>query len=179
MTSLLLAGRSKPLTFTEDEHGCWILESHRPNGEGYQLLWVEIPELGKVCRRLHRLVYEAVRGRVPAGLDLDHLCRNRRCCNPEHLEAVDRRTNLMRGDAVTARLAARTHCPKGHPFDGDNVRLEHRPTRGRPSRRCIACRREKQRASYARKRAIPGWSERVNAYNRVRYAKGRAAGNAS
>ena len=83
--------------------GCWIW-TRSTNRNGY----------GRVVRRVdgrcrtflvHRLVYEAVVGTIPDGAVLDHLCRNRRCANPEHLEAVSVRTNTLRGDGPTARRA--------------------------------------------------------------------------
>jgi hypothetical protein len=56
-------------------------------------------------------------GPIPEGQDLDHLCRNRACINPNHQQPVTRRVNLLRGETITAREASATHCPKGHPYD--------------------------------------------------------------
>lgn len=64
----------------------------------------------------HRLAYEILVGPVPAGLTLDHLCRNRACMNPAHLEPVTMRANVLRGEAPAARQARRTHCRHGHPL---------------------------------------------------------------
>jgi hypothetical protein len=58
---------------------------------------------------------------IPPDFDIDHLCRNRRCVNPEHLEAVTHRENMVRGDTFAARNAAKTHCSKGHPLSGENL----------------------------------------------------------
>lgn len=58
----------------------------------------------------HRVLYEMLVGPVPEGLDLDHLCRNRACCNPDHLEPVTRQENLLRGDTLTAAHAADSDC---------------------------------------------------------------------
>lgn len=69
----------------------------------------------------HRFSYELHKGVIPVGLTIDHLCRNPRCVNPDHLEAVTMRENLLRGRTVTARNAARTHCNAGHPFDAENI----------------------------------------------------------
>lgn len=69
----------------------------------------------------HRIAYEAIRGPVPAGLDLDHLCRNRRCVNPFHLEAVTHRLNVLRGVGPSALHAKKTHCKSGHPLSGANL----------------------------------------------------------
>ncbi len=67
---------------------------------------------------VHRYVYELLVGPIPDGFDIDHLCRVRNCVNPEHLEAVTHRENMLRGDTLAAANAAKTHCPKGHALDG-------------------------------------------------------------
>ncbi len=98
----------------------------------------------------HRLVYVALIGPIPDGLELDHLCRNRRCCNPLHLEAVTRRVNILRSPiAAPAFQRNKTACPKGHPLDGDNVRMES--SNGRQWRACVTCRRAKDER---RRRAV-------------------------
>jgi hypothetical protein len=75
-------------------------------------------------RRAHRVVYEALVGPVPAGLVLDHLCRNRMCVNVDHLEAVTDRENTMRSPIAPAAINARkTECHRGHPFDDANTRI--------------------------------------------------------
>lgn len=112
---------------------CWLWLAGL-DGHGYG----KFTEGGRQ-RAAHRLAYEALVGPIPAGMQLDHLCRTRRCVNPAHLEPVTNRENAARGDAGMARAAqqlAKTHCPAGHPFAGDNVQF--RPD-GR--RRCRECRR--------------------------------------
>lgn len=83
---------------------------------------------------VHRYAYEKLVGPIPEGLVIDHLCRNRLCFNPAHLEVTDHRTNILRGTGASARCAVKTHCPKGHPYEGDNLVL-------RPNgfRRCRTC----------------------------------------
>ena len=90
----------------------------------------------------HRVVYEALLGPIPDGMTLDHLCRNRLCVRPDHLEPVTMRENTLRGVGPTAVNAAKTHCAKGHPLSGDNL-----GTLGPDGkwRRCRTCLRQTQR----------------------------------
>lgn len=101
----------------------------------------------KVIVQAHRFAFENLIGPIPEGLHLDHLCRNTRCVNPDHLEPVTSKTNTQRGKAGT-KDAIKTHCPKGHPYEGDN--LEFHLSEGK--RRCRTCRNEQARARYAVKR---------------------------
>lgn len=90
-------------------------------------------------RKVHayRASYTLLVGDVPKGLVLDHLCRNRRCVNPAHLEPVTVRENLMRGETKAAQNAAKTHCAHGHPFTADNL-LKRQDGR----RKCRECNRQ-------------------------------------
>ena len=90
-------------------------------------------------RPAHRVAYESLVGVVPKDMQLDHLCRVRFCVNPSHLEAVTCRENLLRGDTLAAQNAAKTQCPEGHSYSGDNVRVK------RGSRVCRECERAKSR----------------------------------
>ena len=72
----------------------------------------------------HRILWEHLNGPVPRGLELDHLCRNRGCVNPAHLEAVTHSENVLRGigpEIARRRHAAVTHCPHGHAYDATNT----------------------------------------------------------
>lgn len=78
----------------------------------------------------HRTAYEDAVGPIPDGLTIDHLCSNRRCCNPSHLEPVTREENARRGERNRLTrsggrpdLVRRSHCKHGHEFTPDNVRL--------------------------------------------------------
>ena len=90
----------------------------------------------------HRVAYEIYVGAIPEGLELDHLCRNPSCANPEHLEPVSHRENLLRGVGIAAIYAARTHCQKGHEFSIENI-CNYKSDKGK--RICKICKRERER----------------------------------
>lgn len=91
----------------------------------------------------HRVSYEDRYGPILKGLQIDHLCRVRNCVNPEHLEAVTMQENLRRGVRNNGQ-AAKTHCKRGHPFDGANT---YRSAKQRHCRACSALRMRRYRAA--------------------------------
>jgi hypothetical protein len=113
---------------------CWEWNGSR-HGKGYG----HVSVAGRI-RKAHRVVYELLVGPIPDGLQLDHLCRNRCCVNPDHLEPVTARTNIRRGEANAAINARKTHCDYGHPFAGENLRLD-----ARGNRQCWICERSRAR----------------------------------
>jgi hypothetical protein len=121
--------------------GCWRWEgrlSHNGYGRYYQ---------DGRSFAAHRIAYELLVGPIPEGLVLDHLCRVPACVRPDHLEPVTQRENVLRGDTFQARNAAKTHCPKGHPYDEANTKVDKR---GRRS--CKECHRERNRSRKRRAR---------------------------
>jgi len=88
----------------------------------------------------HRIAYILLRGPVPDGLELDHLCRNKRCCNPAHLEPVTHAENIRR------RVAAKTHCKRGHEFTVENTRVQPK------GRACKQCDKEQRKSWHSGKR---------------------------
>lgn len=119
-----------------DDNGCWIwqLKVHK-TGYGH----VTVPRNAvRMTYLVHRFAYEALVGEIPEGLQLDHLCRVRACCNPEHLEPVTSRENSARSPLNFVGInLAKTRCAQDHPFNDEN-------TRRTPSgaRECRICRRE-------------------------------------
>ena len=121
------------------DNGCWEWMAHLVDGYGY----FRIGSLTDGTRRhvySHRYAYEQLVAAIPPGLQCDHLCRNRPCVYPGHIDIVTRRTNLLRGNGVSGRNARKTHCPQGHAYDFLNT---HICTDG--SRRCRACDRQRHR----------------------------------
>lgn len=128
--------RACPLGYVIQESGCWSWVGAL-NAYGYGKWRLN----GRLCLA-HRIFYKRVKGPIPDGFHLDHLCRNPSCVNPDHLEAVTCRENLLRGIGPSAQHAKKTHCPQGHPYNDTNT---YRPHRG--GRQCIPCRQaaEKRR----------------------------------
>lgn len=112
-----------------DQSGdCWEWTG-RKFWDGYGIFYV-----GRTTVRAHRWSYEHFVGPIPDGLVIDHLCRNRACVKPDHLEAVTNRENLMRGEGPSAVAARATRCVNGHPFDEKNTRVS--PDGSRVCRTC-------------------------------------------
>lgn len=127
------------------ETGCWEWQGPL-DSVGYGSIGIGGHNTRHV--RNHRVTYEFFIAEIPDGLVIDHLCRNRPCCNPWHLEPVTHKVNLHRGETITAANAAVTHCPQGHAYDAANT---HRNRDG--SRRCRACQYLQTKASRARRAA--------------------------
>lgn len=146
MSRFVAGGPGRPRAITVEHmatrvaivDGCWVWRGVKDRA-GYG-------RVGRRGRAAHRVSYELHRGPIPAGLELDHLCRNRACVNPAHLEPVTHEENVRRGEAGSNNRR-KMFCPAGHPYDGENLYVR----RGRrwTARVCRLC----YRASDARRRA--------------------------
>ena len=95
----------------------------------------------------HRITWQLTNGPIPEGLQLDHLCRNRRCVRPSHLEPVTQHVNILRGQGASAVNALKTHCAVGHEYTPSNTRRG-----GRGQRVCRECSRIRDRARYPQRK---------------------------
>lgn len=124
---------------------CWLWKASRVEG-GY----------GQIVRggrhyRAHRYIYELLVGDIPTGMQLDHLCRQRSCVNPDHLRLVTNRENVFAPGSKTRTKAnaEKTHCLRGHEFTAENTE-----TRRNGGRRCRECHRTDENMRYRSGRKI-------------------------
>ena len=125
----------------DNNSGCWNFNSMNRNGYGRI----------KINRKIfsaHRFAYEVNKGKIPSGLTLDHLCKNRSCVNPEHLEPVTLKENILRGTSPQANNAKKSTCINGHPLTGKNLYIN--PASGQ--RVCRAC-KNKFGCEYVKRKA--------------------------
>ncbi len=128
----------------DPDTGCWVWTKSLERN-GYARMSV-----GHKVDGVHRITYKERHGydAIPDGYEIDHLCRNRACCNPDHLEAVEHRENIMRSPIAVARINAdKTECWRGHPLSGPNLH-----TNARGHRSCRACSRIKTAQHRARQK---------------------------
>lgn len=123
---------------------CWIWQACT-NGDGYGMFMGG----GRRQEGAHRFSYKHFRGEIPKHLEVDHICNTPLCVNPNHLQLLTHKQNVMRGSSPSAKYARRTHCSQGHSLDpaSGNCRIEKD---GR--RRCIACVKEQGRRYHRQKR---------------------------
>lgn len=158
MTLKTLSERFAAKYAVNEESGCWQWTAAR-SSNGYGKIQVHAGT--QSSDYAHRVSYELHVGPIPAGLVIDHLCRNKLCVNPAHLEPVTARENVLRGTGPSAKCAAMTHCIRGHLLDEENTYVCPRGKRG-----CRKCRREANRRSMARQRGrringhTPDWVRR-------------------
>lgn len=136
MTEKLLSNRRIEPT------GCWVwtgpLTTHGYGATNFQRRQV----------KAHQAAFRIWKGEVPAGMCIDHLCRNRACFNPDHLECVTVRENTLRGVGPSAVAATVTHCPSGHEYTEPNTYVSRKGQRV-----CRVCRATQNREYRARAKA--------------------------
>jgi hypothetical protein len=142
--------------------GCWEWKGYvGPNG--YGSIMVKYPDGRFMPNTAHRVGYELLVGSIPDGMTLDHLCRNRKCANPFHLEICTQQVNILRGTGFSARNAKRMHCPKGHPYEGYNLVIGKQKIKGSDrttaQRQCRLCINERARKMWHARVARRGYGK--------------------
>lgn len=132
-----------------NSNGCWIWNGPKTH-DGY----------GKCGRRknqtlAHRAFYAIIRGDLIDGYEIDHLCHNRLCVNPDHMEQVPHAVNVMRAIRIREnhRNARKTHCKRGHEFTEENTVIEEYS--GNRVRKCRICKNQRQRDRWRNKVGRP------------------------
>lgn len=146
-----IRGKRKKLDTTPEERfmnkvqkvdsGCWEWTGAKiPSGYGR---FGYTNENGTLINTYsHRISYMLFKGEIPKGKVIDHLCKNKSCVNPDHLEVVTQRVNVLRSDSPSSKASKQTHCVHGHPFDKENTYY------WKNERRCRACGRNRKRKNF-------------------------------
>ena len=117
----------------DETTGCWNWTAYKDHS-GYGIFRID----SKNTSSSHRFAYQVNKGKIPEGLQLDHLCKNRKCCNPEHLEVVTLQENTNRSEiTIAVKNRNKTHCSKGHEYTPENTYV-----RKHGHRACRTCSKE-------------------------------------
>lgn len=118
-------------------NGCWNWLGSITE-KGYGIFTVKKKHI-----KAHRYFYEFFVGKIPPELQIDHLCKNRKCVNPKHLELVTVRENNIRAGKI--QVKNRTHCPSGHPYSGENLFYKFNRKTNYKWRGCRTCERQRKK----------------------------------
>lgn len=152
-TRIPLDIRIKRMSRVDPDSGCWLWTG-REDHNGYGQICIRNGSGSGSTKLAHRTSYEVFVGPIEDGMDIDHLCRVRRCVNPGHLEPVTRRENLMRSPIAPAAVNARvTECPERHPYTEANTIYRRRSNGKGVYRACRTCYNARARAYRAARRA--------------------------
>lgn len=127
--------------FVDKTETCWFWTGGTSRGYGRFWLAGRTPQA-------HRVAFEDAHGPIPVRMVLDHLCRNRNCVRPDHLEVVTPGENVLRGVGLSAENKRKSSCKAGHPLSGDNLYIDPRDQRV-----CVTCQRARVTAWRKRKAA--------------------------
>lgn len=134
----------------EKGDGCWEWRGHvdtRPRYGYGAFSWTDtISKRGRTTGP-HRLAYSLLVGNIPEGLQIDHLCRNRTCVNPSHLEPVTPKVNTLRGVGPAAINSKKTHCGQGHEITATVV------AKDRIFRECSICKVARNKSDWEKRKA--------------------------
>ena len=123
--------------------GCWLWTSNIINSGYGTLTTGSRRDCSRRTELIHRFVYEQLVGKIPPGMQIDHICEIKHCVNPKHLRLVTHRFNTLRSDTISGLNSRKTHCPRGHSYD---------LIKNNGQRSCSICHRNEERERAARKR---------------------------
>lgn len=132
--------RLEERVYKDPNSGCWIYLG-QINAKGYPLCSF----VNFKTKTAYRLVYELCKGKIPAGLEIDHVCRVRSCINPNHLDAVTHAENMRRSIGYNIGHHVLTVCRKGHPYTPENEIIRRHWKTGAIYHNCRICTNEAQR----------------------------------
>lgn len=147
---------------------CWIWQKYC-NPDGYGV----VGGPNKSTFRTHRLTYCIFKGPLTEGLEIDHLCRNRACCNPDHLEEVTHQENSRRGEiglGIKEKEMVKTHCAHGHEYTEANTKyqkVKNPDGSFRYKRQCRECSKLYQRKLKENNPRVKAWAPRSERCDKV------------